>query len=147
MSWVELITGKGQGIVQFPGAVNRSGGEFITTTTQEEVRGGKRSQGALCGEGLLIGSCDLQMRKLSALDDLAGSALERNKCLNLTPLKSVSFWCLLSIKPYRILLVLPIQISFLGHSSVRNRRGDLERQRKISNTQMDKTWFLPRSLQ
>ena len=36
-----------------------------------------------------------------------------------TLLTSISFWCLLSINPPRILLILPIQICFLGPSSVR----------------------------
>lgn len=45
--------------MQFWGTVNGSGGEFISTTTQEELRRGQLSQGKLCGESGLIESCDL----------------------------------------------------------------------------------------
>lgn len=44
---------KSQGMVQFPGMINSSGGEVITTITQEKLRGGKLSQGKLCGESWL----------------------------------------------------------------------------------------------
>lgn len=67
--------------MQFPGSINSSGGEFITVITAEELSGGKLSEGRLCGESLLIGRCDLQLRKPSALDDLAERALGRNKHL------------------------------------------------------------------
>lgn len=45
--------------MQFWGTINNSGREFISTTTQKELREGKMNQGKLSEERQLIGSYDL----------------------------------------------------------------------------------------